>query len=135
MWNPTVKYAYQTMDWLEANFENFTLTQVFRQTDQEWIGMLEEIKKGEGFQHGKISAVLDSLKRPLGTLPSGIKPTILHTHRASSKEENKREYAKLGGEEVVYRAVDSGAHVEGLSDQEDKIIRKLKQKDFIEEGK
>ena len=135
MWNPTIKYAYQTLDWHEANFKDFTLTKVYRQKDQGWVDMLAKIKKGEGFQDGKISAVLDSLKRPLPTLPSGIKATILHTHRASSERESKREYQKLGGNEVSYRAVDSGAQVEGLSDHEDKIIRGLKQKDFIEERK
>lgn len=133
MWNPTMKYAYQTLDWLEANFKDFTLTKVYRQKDQEWIDMLAKIKKGEGFRDGKISAVLDGLKRPLPTLPSGIKPTILHTHRVSSEQENKREYQKLDGAEVSYSAVDSGAHVQGLSDHEDKIIRELKQKDFIGE--
>lgn len=135
MWNPTIKYAYQTLDWPEANFKYFTLTKVYRQQDQEWVDMLAKIKKGEGFQDGKVTAVLNSLKRPLVTLRSGIKPTILHTHRASSEEENKREYRKLSGNEVSYSAVDSGAHVEKLCAIEDKILRELEAKDFIEERK
>ncbi|KAF8429910.1 hypothetical protein BGX38DRAFT_399931 [Terfezia claveryi] len=72
IWNPTMRYAYQTLDWLEANFKDFTLTKVYRQKDQQWIDMLAKIKKGEGFQDGKITAVLDGLKRPLPTLPSGL---------------------------------------------------------------
>ena len=135
MWNPTIRYAYQTTDWKEARFKYYQLTKVYRQDQRDWIDVLAQLKKGEGLGDPKIASILESLRRPLPTLPSGIRPTILHTHRTNTDYENKCEYLKLDGREIVYRATDSASYVERISDGSDRILYFLKRREFLDARK
>lgn len=136
MWNPEMTYAFQTLAWAEAKFRTITLTKVHRQTEQEWVDILGKLKLGRGFEDGKISTVLSSLQRPLPTLPTGIIPTMLYTHRNSVASENERAYGQLLGNAVLQqKASDYGAHVEGQEENTWKVLRHLEQKDIINERK
>lgn len=96
LWNPTVKYAFQTTQWVQANFVNLSLTKIYRQKDEEWINILGKIKKGSFWEQG-VSQKLYSLQRELPKLPSGIVPTILHSHRGYVAERNDLEFKRLPG--------------------------------------
>jgi len=117
MWNPQMKYAFQTMAWLEGNFRVIKLTQVFRQTEEKWIDTLNKLKTGAAFEEKKtsreVSAFLDGLQRPLPVLSTGIAPTILHTHCGFVERENFWQYAQLPGQVCLYqKAVDAGVCIE-----------------------
>ena len=103
--NSTIKYAFQTKAWLEADFSTVILTKVHRQTDQGWVDMLTKIKHGS--HDDAVLDFLDSLRRPLQQL-NGVRPTRLYTHRANVQLENDAEFAKIPGDEFVSAAIDAG---------------------------
>lgn len=96
LWNPTVKYSFQTDQWVQANFVNLALTKIYRQKDEEWINILSKIKKGSYWEQD-VTQKLSSLQRELPELPSGIKPTLLHSHREHVAEINNLEFKQLPG--------------------------------------
>lgn len=106
LWNETVKYCFQTSIWSKMGFRFISLTKVFRQTDETWVEMLRKIKMGE--VDDEILDYLELLKKPLGTLESGIKPTKLYTHRKKVDQENEEEFMKLEGNTYRFNAVDTG---------------------------
>ena len=96
LWNPTIKYAFQTDQWVQAKFVNLSLTKIYRQKDEEWINILGNIKKGSYWEQN-VSEKLFSLQRELPVLSSGIRPTILHSHREYVAALNNLEFKHLPG--------------------------------------
>jgi hypothetical protein len=100
----------------------FQLTNVFRQSDGEFIAMLNEIRVANllrsspslsSHQVGKCSdATYLALTARLGaTLPQdeyGIRPTTLRTTNVDVKDENEGRLRELPGDAHVYTAVDTG---------------------------
>lgn len=94
---------FQTKEWKEAAFVNVYLKEVHRQTDLDWIEVLNQIRLGN-----RDEQVIDYLQNLSRKLPEngGITPTRIHTHRKGVDEENQREYDKLGGCEYLFDAYD-----------------------------
>ena len=109
--NNTIKYAFQTCSWLEAGFRPVLLKTVHRQNNPEWIKHLRNVAGG-GPALGSDSSTLDkleSLRRPLTILPSGVRPTRLYARRADVDGTNSYELARLPGSEHSFCAVDSAS--------------------------
>ncbi|KAI5820074.1 P-loop containing nucleoside triphosphate hydrolase protein [Pyronema omphalodes] len=102
--NDSIKYVFQTKEWKEAAFVNVYLKEVHRQTDQEWIKILNQIRLGSQDEE-----VIDYLQKLQRKLPEhgDIKPTKINTHRKGADEENQREYGKLVGNEYCSDACDA----------------------------
>ena len=100
-----VAFAFESKTWRECNFINCVLQRVFRQSDREFIGVLEHMR------HGRIPPqtleVLRRCNRPLDE-SDGIRPTVLYPHRASVNHQNLTEFAKLDGPTEVYNAKEGG---------------------------
>jgi hypothetical protein len=95
--------VFQTKEWKEAAFVNVYLKEVHRQTDPDWIEVLNQIRFGN--RDGEVIDYLQSLSRKLPE-NGGIKPTRIHTHRKGADEENQREYDELDGREYRFDAYD-----------------------------
>ncbi|CUS12476.1 unnamed protein product [Tuber aestivum] len=106
LWNETIKYCFQTPTWFKIGFNSVVLTQVFRQADPAWIEKLGKLKVGQVTPD--IMTFLLGLRRPLGELASGVKPTRLYTHRKTVVDENDQEFKKLKGTEYCFDAIDEG---------------------------
>ena len=104
-YNEGCQYVFQTRTWNEAAFASIILTEVHRQKDPEWVGMLGQIKLGD--VGDSVLDFLESLRRPLPE-DSGVLPTKLYTHKANVQLENDREFEKLEGPAYAFKATDSG---------------------------
>ena len=100
-----VAFAFEAAVWRQCNFINCVLQKVFRQSDREFIGVLEELR------HGRIDrSTLDILRRcnrPLDE-SDGIRPTLLFPHRASVQNQNESEFRKLQTPKETYKAHEGG---------------------------
>lgn len=110
-----MKYCFQTPTWSKIGFHSVILEEVFRQKDKKWVDMLGRIKMGEAGHD--ILEYLGELRRPLGLLHNGIKPTNLYTHRCKVEEVNQAEFRQLTGQEYVFNAIDWGSYhsVDGIT--------------------
>src|SRR5690606_10772844 len=116
LYNPTIKYAFQSPTWFKCGFETVYLKRVFRQENIKWIEHLERIARGE--LTDETIRYLEHLRRPLGETKDGIKPTRLYAKRIDVKYENAKELNKLEKPEYCYRAVDvryTTKKVDGMS--------------------
>lgn len=111
IWNESLKYCFQTPAWFSINFKSVILTKVFRQTDQAWVNILSKLKVGEVTDD--ILQYLESLRRPLRDLDSGVKPTRLYTHRSTVERENEEEFQKLTTQQYDFDAIDEGVMNKG----------------------
>lgn len=82
------------------------LSQIFRQTDSDFVGLLNEVRRGK---------CSDLMARQLQASngdawpDDGILPTRLHTHKHSLDRVNKEAIAGLVGDPVSFKALDSGS--------------------------
>lgn len=105
LYNPTIKYAFQSPIWFKCGFETVYLKKVFRQENIEWIEHLERIARGELTE--ETIKYLEYLRRPLNETKDGIKPTRLYAKRIDVMYENYKELNKLTKPEYNYGAVDT----------------------------
>ncbi len=74
--------------------------QVFRQEDQELVGLLGDIRNGTSFQaHAALDNLLNVCSGPLDTA-DGILPTHLHGRNAEVDKKNEEALAELPGDAV-----------------------------------
>ena len=109
--NDTIKYAFQTRSWLEADFRPVLLKTVHRQSNREWVEHLRNVAKGVPALSSDSSTLnqLESLRRPLAVLPSGVRPTRLYARRANVDDTNKNELARLPGVKHSFHSVDTAS--------------------------
>lgn len=102
-------YAFQSNFWREANFEMFTLTEVFRQEDRAFSNMLSDLRLG------KVGPEIEDLlgrecARPLeerGLDFGGIEPTVLYPRNADVQTLNNTRLKQLALPELQFDAIDS----------------------------
>lgn len=104
---PPVKsdnFCFESKVWKEANIKTFILKEVFRQQNQRFIELLDNIR------HGIICKDdIDLLKSRFLLKCEGIvKPTILSTHNNLVEKINFDKLSFLVSEEIIYRAKFSG---------------------------
>lgn len=99
-----MRFVFETDAWKQAVTTIIELTEIFRQTNSDFVSLLQRVRRG---------AITDEdhktlLSRLNVKLPStnGILPTRLHTHRKSVDSDNEKALAALPGEEVSFVAVD-----------------------------
>ncbi|GAA5903502.1 DEAD/DEAH box helicase [Sporobolomyces salmoneus] len=99
------RFVFETDAWAECNFKIMELTKVFRQSDPEFIRVLEKIRRGHCDQE-----CIDLFKTCGSGLAAGgaiqIRPTNLYPKRQDVDNENTREFNALKEEEIKFQAID-----------------------------
>ncbi|KAL8292841.1 hypothetical protein RQP46_000535 [Phenoliferia psychrophenolica] len=114
----TYRFAFETETWAECDFQVMELTRVFRQSDADFISMLEKFRRGICDQ-----PCLDLLAS-CGTALSesgSIKPTNLYPLRASVDKENEAEFRKLEGKAYNFEAADDSRGPRGESAMRERL--------------
>ncbi|XP_024540382.1 ATP-dependent DNA helicase pfh1-like [Selaginella moellendorffii] len=102
----TKNFAFQARCWRECFDLQMELTYVFRQSDRNFVAILDEIRRGRCS-----SSTIESLKAcsvVSAASSSSPPPTRLFPHLQSVDRVNKEKLAALGGEPVTYIARDVG---------------------------
>lgn len=102
--NRESKFAFESPVWKKAEIETFRLTKVFRQEDEAFSAVLNEVRLGNITP--EVGAFLNQRR---GLKPSGkIKPVVVHSHNKDVDDENEKMLKKLKGEVRVWKARDHG---------------------------
>ncbi|KAK6525052.1 hypothetical protein TWF281_011968 [Arthrobotrys megalospora] len=112
--NESIKFVFQTETWQKLNLKSLVLTKVHRQSDQEWVGILNLIKHSN--LTPEVGSYLRRLTRPLPALPNGIRATNLYSHRCDVDAENRQGLSELPGEEYCVKSIDGGWYVPRTED-------------------
>ncbi len=98
---PKAQFAYESNIWREAKFKICYLEEQHRQTDSDFLKVLNEIRKNNLSENS-----LKNLKSRYGQEVSD--PTRLHTHNIDVDEINERELQKLVGQGREYQMSSKG---------------------------
>ncbi|KAF7308275.1 ATP-dependent DNA helicase PIF1 [Mycena chlorophos] len=112
-----VKFAFEALKWKEAIPRTFNLTQVFRQSDQEFIDMLNEMRFGRLSQ--KSIDKFRSLSREI-RYEDGLGPTELFPRREDVANSNTTRMKHLDSKIHVFTSSDGGTVVE--PQQRDRLL-------------
>ncbi|EXF81348.1 ATP-dependent DNA helicase PIF1 [Colletotrichum fioriniae PJ7] len=91
------KWAFNSRTWAECDFRYIHLTKIHRQTDEQFITMLQNIRLGH-----TTDADLNVLLQPR-EVRNGI---ALFSHKQKAKDHNDRELEKLRSHKELFRALD-----------------------------
>ena len=97
-------YAFQSPVWNRSNITEVLLTKVFRQSDEEFVAILNDLRMGRGVH--ALAALQQRCARPLPET-HGIKPTELYSRNSDVDDVNNRELDRLDFEAVTFTSVDS----------------------------
>ncbi|KAL0953746.1 hypothetical protein HGRIS_014925 [Hohenbuehelia grisea] len=100
-----VKFAFEASMWGATIKRTFNLTKVFRQRDQEFVDMLNEMRFGRLTERS--IAKFRSLSRPV-VYEDGLLPTELFPRREDVERSNHTRMSQLQGQEQVFKALDGG---------------------------
>lgn len=95
---PLSRFAYEAEIWKNANFKICYLEEQHRQTDQNYLKVLNEIRRNDLSATGLKHLMERKDKRTF----QGVEPTRLHTHNIDVDEINNRELQKLHGQQREY---------------------------------
>jgi len=116
-YDPSDVYAFNAAAWDNTIDRTFNLTQVFRQKDERFIEMLNNMRIGELTQEN--INMIRKLDRPLN-IPNGLTPVMLFSKRDEARRENARRLAALPDNKMhTYEASDWG-----ITDQNKKDLDK-----------
>ncbi|KAK9836342.1 hypothetical protein WJX81_007050 [Elliptochloris bilobata] len=96
-------FAFQAPAWQRCQLQQVLLRKVWRQASQRFVGILNEIRRGNGEAAAKELAA--ACGRPL-PLQHGVKPTQLFSRNAEVDAVNTKELATLPGTAVETPGVD-----------------------------
>ncbi|PHH84384.1 hypothetical protein CDD83_2022 [Cordyceps sp. RAO-2017] len=100
-----IKFAFDAATWTTSIDHTIGLTQVFRQRDPQFAGMLNEMRLGKISQ--STEEAFKSLARPL-KFDDGVDSAELYPTRAQVDGSNERRLRELPGQLHRYEAADSG---------------------------
>jgi len=100
------RFCFQSPAWRQLISKTFTLETVFRQSEAQFIAILNEVRWG-GLSD-KSSSILSSCIGRRFDSRDGILATRIYTHKKDVDTLNCRELAALGGVAHEYRSSDSG---------------------------
>ncbi|ROW16673.1 hypothetical protein VPNG_01514 [Cytospora leucostoma] len=103
-----VFFAFQSNAWKECIENTVTLTQVFRQKDNHFVDLLNELRRGDITPATR--EALTRLSRPLPQ-DDGLLPTELFPLRAEVDRANAARLSALSGQSYIFTARDSGSAV------------------------
>ena len=97
-------FAFQSPCWLRCDMQEVILTKVFRQADEEFVGILNDLREGRG--QNALSALQRRCMRPL-PCTDGIIPTELYARNADVDAVNSNELSRLDFELIEQQSYDS----------------------------
>lgn len=101
----SIKFAWQTEAWKEADLKSCYLTEKFRQSDEALINILDEIRRGE-ISEESMEIFRTCYKKEL---KADFKVTKLYTHNRDVDRINQQELAILPGQHMFFQARNKGA--------------------------
>ena len=101
--NRRMKFAFESPVWSALRLKHVLLTKVFRQSDVEFVTLLNNLRFG--IVDAQTVQVLRARQQPLPQ--SKIRPTVLYPTRKDVANKNLEEFNKLPGETITYHAVDA----------------------------
>lgn len=113
----TSKFAFEAEKWKDVISHTIVLTHVFRQKDQDFVEMLNELRLGR-LSHNSIKK-FRSLDRDL-QFDDGLEPTELFPTRNEVDQANATRMRSLNGTLRAFEALDSGTIVDKV--QRDKLL-------------
>ena len=99
-------FCFNSKAWEDLNFEAFVLEQSFRQSDEEFIRILNNLRFGQITQEDR--KVLES-RIKAEDKNQALRPTILTTHNYKVDKINEIELNKIPNSEVLHQAIYNGA--------------------------
>ncbi|KAF7309033.1 ATP-dependent DNA helicase PIF1 [Mycena kentingensis (nom. inval.)] len=120
-----VKFAFEAVLWKEVIPHTFNLTQVFRQSDQEFIDMLNEMRFGA--LTARSIAKFKSLSREIH-YEDGLGPTELYPRREDVQSSNFTRMKGLNSKVHVFTSADGGTVTD--QQQRDRLLS-----NFMAEGR
>ena len=123
-------YAFQSPAWKRSRMHTVELTQVFRQSEAEFVAHLQCIREGRANAAAALAALAQRCARPL-PVSSGIKPTELYATNKQVGSVNEDELRRLPGVPKHFMALDEatldpdlrGANGRALTDAEEHQFR------------
>lgn len=106
---PSTEFCFQSPLWASAVPVQIELTHVFRQTDLEFVALLQEVRKGR-LSAGTVDQ-LTTLSRPL-PVESGVLATRLFPMNAQVDVINDQKLSEIQGNVYLYEAEDYAKDVE-----------------------
>lgn len=104
--NPEKYFAFQADCWNDCFELQVELTQVFRQSDSEFVEMLNELRKGQCSPTTEVR--LKCCDRPVQATNTGILMTKLYPRKMDVGKENEQKLMSLNQETVAFIAKDDG---------------------------
>jgi DNA replication protein DnaC len=104
-----LRFAFEADCWNEIVDDTMVLTQVFRQKDNRFSTMLNEMRRGQ--MSDETVRTLQSLNRP-PKVPDGISPTQLFPRRYEVDASNQAKLRQLSGKTITYTCDDQYANDE-----------------------
>ncbi|KAL7327386.1 DNA helicase [Mucor circinelloides] len=101
------KFAFEAASWRAAITQTVLLTQVFRQKDETFVRILNEMRLGV-LSEEAISIFSSLSREPVGY--NDIKPTELYPLRNEVDDSNRKRLVELRGDEIEFTAIDEGDH-------------------------
>jgi ATP-dependent DNA helicase PIF1 len=98
-------FCFNSKVWKDLNMEVFVLEEIFRQSDEKFIKVLNNMRLGDLDESDR--ALLNSRLKASDN-NRAIKPTILTTHNAKVEQINEIELKKIPSEEIIHKAQYSG---------------------------
>ena len=98
-------FCFQAKGWEELNLRNFILTEAFRQKDQNFVNLLNDIRFGQINENS-----IQTLKSRFDAIDNEntIKPTILVTHNAQMDNINSDQLKQINGQSQKFEATFTG---------------------------
>jgi ATP-dependent DNA helicase PIF1 len=104
----STKFSFESEKWFQVfpMANNIQLTHIFRQTDQEYIKILLEIRRGEISEEGK-ELLQKYVKRPFDKSEhNGAIPTKLFPVKSKVEYVNTAMFSKLEGEDNIFENIE-----------------------------
>lgn len=103
--NTEAKFVFEAVNWATCIQHTILLTHVFRQKDEEFAKMLNEMRLGK-MSPGTIRA-FKSLSRPLN-FKDDLEATELYPRREEVENANQNRMRRLSGQTMTFSAIDTG---------------------------
>ena len=101
---PAALFAYESEIWKTANFKICYLEEQHRQTDQNFLKVLNEIRRNRLSDEGMMYLRERQNKKTF----QGVEPTRLHTHNIDVDLINQKELERLSGQQREYHMETKG---------------------------
>lgn len=99
--NQETKFCFETNCWKELNLQTFNLEEIFRQKDQKFISILNNLRIGQ-LNEENIQDLESRINAP--DKQQAIKPTILTTHNYKVDKINEEQIKHIPKNEQLYKA-------------------------------